>query len=467
MTADYLLGIEAQEHEINVEQLPVQGELPTWLRGTLIRNGPGKWSIETDNYRHWFDGLAMLHAFTIHDEGVSYANRFLQSPAYKANEEARQITYSEFATDPCRGLFKRVMQLFHGPEFGGNASVNLTKLADEYIAMTEVPLAIRFDPETLETLGVKPYDIDGQMTTAHPHFNHIRKVGLNYAVELNVTNKYNFYCIEGTQMKLLGSVRVDKPGYIHSFGMTENYLVLVEYPFKLLKPLNLATGVAPFIENYKWLPEQPTRFLLISLDSGELVKEFYADSFFSFHHINAFERDGEVIVDLCAYDDPSVIDMLFLDKLYTDGPPTQLSRFRRYRLDVATGETQWQIIGEESIDLPRIHYSKHNGRPYHFVYGIGTNSQFGNDFTNQLVKINVETGVTLTWFQEGHYPGEPVFVPAPEGQAEDEGVVLSVVLDATAGYSYLLVLNAQDFTEMARVEVSQHIPFGFHGQFFN
>lgn len=34
-----------------------------------------------------------------------------------------------------------------------------------------------------------------------------------------------------------------------------------------------------------------------------------------YHHVNAFEEDGHVIVDVIAYDDNSLYDMLYLDKL--------------------------------------------------------------------------------------------------------------------------------------------------------
>jgi carotenoid cleavage dioxygenase-like enzyme len=44
-------------------------------------------------------------------------------------------------------------------------------------------------------------------------------------------------------------------------------------------------------------------------------------------------------------------------------------------------------------------------------------------------------------------------------------VVLSVVLDSRAGRSFLLVLDAVSFEELARAEAPHHIPFGFHGQF--
>jgi beta,beta-carotene 9',10'-dioxygenase len=45
-------------------------------------------------------------------------------------------------------------------------------------------------------------------------------------------------------------------------------------------------------------------------------------------------------------------------------------------------------------------------------------------------------------------------------------VVLSVVLDANAGRSFLVILDARSFEEIARAEAPHHIPFGFHGQFF-
>ena len=75
-------------------------------------------------------------------------------------------------------------------------------------------------------------------------------------------------------------------------------------------------------------------------------------------------------------------------------------------------------------------------------------------------------GDVITWSQAGCYPGEPVFVPAPDARAEDEGVVLSVVLDSSAGRSSLVALDAGTFEELGRAEAPHSIPFGFHGQFF-
>jgi len=45
-------------------------------------------------------------------------------------------------------------------------------------------------------------------------------------------------------------------------------------------------------------------------------------------------------------------------------------------------------------------------------------------------------------------------------------VLLSVVLDARTGTSFLLVLDARDLSELGRADVPQHVPFGFHGSYF-
>jgi beta,beta-carotene 9',10'-dioxygenase len=57
-------GFVTQSHEITVEELVVEGTIPQWLVGSLIRTTPAQYEIGKRSYRHWFDGLAMLYSFT-------------------------------------------------------------------------------------------------------------------------------------------------------------------------------------------------------------------------------------------------------------------------------------------------------------------------------------------------------------------------------------------------------------------
>lgn len=64
MSVDYLVHGFGQSPEVQLDDVPVAGELPTWLAGSLLRNGPGTFQVGERRYRHWFDGPAMLHRFT-------------------------------------------------------------------------------------------------------------------------------------------------------------------------------------------------------------------------------------------------------------------------------------------------------------------------------------------------------------------------------------------------------------------
>lgn len=39
----------------------VYGKIPTWLNGSLLRNGPGGFKIGDIQYEHVFDSAALLH----------------------------------------------------------------------------------------------------------------------------------------------------------------------------------------------------------------------------------------------------------------------------------------------------------------------------------------------------------------------------------------------------------------------
>jgi beta,beta-carotene 9',10'-dioxygenase len=145
------LGFQTLDQELRQVSLPVEGRLPPWLTGALLRNGPAKFEVGSRSYNHWFDGLAMLHRFAFADGKVTYTNRFLESRAYCSARDTGRMTYSEFATDPCRSLFKRFATFFSPPSFGGNANVSIAASGEEFLAMTETPLPVVFDPQTLET----------------------------------------------------------------------------------------------------------------------------------------------------------------------------------------------------------------------------------------------------------------------------------------------------------------------------
>jgi carotenoid cleavage dioxygenase-like enzyme len=471
MIDDYRPGLTSVEQEVQRDDLPVQGAIPAWLRGTLVRNGPGKFEVGARRMRHWFDGLALLHKFSFADGRVDYASKFVSSPAYSHARQHGKIGYAEFATDPCRSIFKRVTTLF-APEFGSNTCVSVAKLADRFVALTESPLPIEFDLRTLETVGVMPFDDDltMQQTTPHPHLDTSDGAAINHAVSFGKTSRYNVYRIdpERPQRRLIASLPVSEPAYIHSFGLTERHIVIAEYPL-VVNTLKLLLSGKAFAENLQWKPQRPAQFHVFRRNDGQHVGSYASAPFFCFHHVNAFEQDGALLVDLLAYPDATVIDKLYLDRLrnpQADTPPTPGAELRRYRLTPGQTSADYETLSDQRMELPTINYARSNGKPYRYMYANGLSAERPIDFLNQLVKVDVTDRTAQVWFEPGCYPGEPIFVAAPDAQAEDDGVVLSVVLDGRQGGSFLLVLDARSFTEIARATVEHAIPFGFHGLFF-
>src|SRR5581483_3420462 len=365
-------GFDSLRDEGRIDTLPIHGSLPSWLTGSLVRTGPALWDLEGQTMKHWFDGLAMLHRFSIADGQVSYAHRFLQTQAYRAAKERGRISYSEFATDPCRSLFQRVTAMF-SPAISDNANVNLVKLGEQFVAMTETPLPVQFDAQTLETAGLA-YRAPGQLTTAHPHLDRETGGMINYAARLGPRNSYRFFRLPPGSRgpELIASRPVREPAYMHSFGQTPGWLVLAEFPF-VVNPLSLAFSGRPYIENYRWKPKLGTRIHLISRTVSGKVLSFETEARFAFHHVNSYEDGEDVVVDVCTYPDAGIVEDLYLEQLRA-GKPVAGAALERFRVSPATGEVGLERLLQEPIELPRINYGRCHERPYRYVWGVGVST---------------------------------------------------------------------------------------------
>jgi beta,beta-carotene 9',10'-dioxygenase len=472
MSSIFELGFLGQTRELTLEQLPVIGRVPEWLEGTLVRNGPGTFDVGTERYRHWFDGLSMLHKFSFSGGQVSYANKFLQTQSYRSAMERGRISYSEFATDPCRSLFSRIQSVF-SPTVSDNAKVSIARVAEKYLALAETPIQVEFDLETLRTAGVFTYEdepLTGQMTTVHPIMDPEENNTYNLVTRYHAVSHYRLYRVgAGGARTMVGQVPSTKPAYMHSFGMTKHYAIFTEFPLRV-QPMALLLWLRPYIENFTWEPKRGTPFYVLDRHTGELVGRWDADPFFAFHHVNAWEEGDDIVLDIDAYEDNQIIDAFFLDRLANSTSALPFGHLRRYRIPLKgkkNGRLKFDTLSDECAELARFDTERYlMDGAYRYVYASSINKTNPNGFYNQIVKIDVKLGKAWTWYCAGHYPGEPVFVGRPGRTRDDDGVLLSVVLDANAGTSYLLVLDAGSLGEIGRAPVPHPILFGYHGEFF-
>uniref|UniRef100_A0A668A7Y7 Beta-carotene oxygenase 1, like n=1 Tax=Myripristis murdjan TaxID=586833 RepID=A0A668A7Y7_9TELE len=500
----------------------VTGTLPAWLQGTLIRNGPGLFSVGDSEYNHWFDGSSLIHSFTFSNGEVFYKSKFLKSDTYKRNIKANRIIVSEFGTmiypDPCKNIFSRAFTHLCNviPDFTDNNLINIVRYGEDYYASSEVNYINQINPVTLETVSRVNYrnHIALNLATAHPHYD---DEGNTYNMGTAILGlgrpKYVIFKVPldrpatNQKQKKPALRKVQQvcsvpfrsllfPSYFHSFGMTENYIVFVEQPFKL-DIVRLATAYFRGVNwgsCLKYDKDDITLFHLINRKTGKAVStRFYGDALVVFHHINAYEEDGHVVFDLISYENTNLYDMFYLQNMRrenddfiqsnkTFSPPT-CQRFvlplhihkdcptgsNLVTLGDTTARAELQLlpltkpsVSSSGLELPGINY-KFNGKKYRYFYGSRVE---WSPHPNKIAKVDVQTRTHVEWQQEGCYPSEPVFVASPGAVEEDDGVILSSVISTDSKISpFMLVLDAKTMQEVARASIDANVHMDLHGLF--
>jgi beta,beta-carotene 9',10'-dioxygenase len=486
-------GFKTLDAEVDLASIPTEGAFPQWLSGSLFRNGPAKFEAGSDLFNHHFDGFAMLHRFGFANGSVSYRNRFLRSPSFKYAIEHGKIGYPVFATRLEPNRLKQVAEeIERGETPNVNAGVAFARIAGQHVALTDAStLPEAYDPQTLETKGPIVWDdvlqredcagneVDWhrRATTAHCHLAPDGDI-INYFTQPGAGQRstaYNFYRIGPGSLRRepIGVVQTDAPAYVHAFCVTEKYIVFPENPLR--SDLSVLRNGGAYFESLSWRDGTPMIFHVIEQGTGRLVRRFEVRPTYIMHTINAFEDGDTIVVDVAAYDNGNHVAELCLNpdlrpaggRLKNERIPELRSHARpvRFRLNLVTGGASEEALAPLTIELPTIDYSRRNGRPYSRFYSTGISNDPDAVFYDQLASVDTASGEYATWSQPGHFPGEAVFVGRPGGQREDDGILLSVVLDGTVGRSYLLALDPVTLEPRAKAFLPHPVPSGFHGQF--
>ncbi|WP_340097901.1 carotenoid oxygenase family protein [Salinibaculum salinum] len=464
MTETHSPGFHSLRTEVSDETAPVEGTVPAWLSGTLIRNGPGRFESGDERVNHWFDGLAMLRRYSFEDGTVSYTNRFLRTEAY-ADAQSGNLS-GQFGTDG--GGWRRVLAWVRSlgpPTPTDNANVHVARFDGEYVALTEAPRRVAFDPETLETRGDFSFadNLPEHITAAHlvDDPNHEEWVG--FTTEFGLSPQYHVYRVSrgSRRREVIASIDARGPAYIHDCSVTDSHVILVESPLVLsvwraLAPWN--EGVTDLLD---WRPDQRTRILVVDRDTGNLVADPLVDAAFTFHHVNAYADDEHVILDLIEFPDASIVGAMSLADLDGGFPAVPDAALTRYRIS-PDGSVERSRLYDGGMELPRVARTV-VGREHRYAYGQATDREGANG----LVKVDCQNGTAREWWERGVYIEEPIPVRRPDAESEDDGVVLATALDSERDRTVLLVFDAATLELLARATLPHAEPFGFHGRYFD
>lgn len=423
--------------------------------------------------------------------------------------------------DPCKSYFQKLQSVFVPPKLpipddgksSSNVAVTLTlnmpglesKALKDHVSCspktvvlkTDASLMSEVDPETLEPVGIARQvslhpDLKGPLSGAHARSDATGDV-FNFNLDLGRQSTYRVFKVSAITGKttILATFH-GTPAYLHSLFLTADHVILCIWNSHLAAKGIKVLWTQNIVEAMKdYDASRPTMWYVVDRHNGGLVATYESPAFYAFHTINAWtepsktkEGSVDIVAEVAAYESLDIIKKVYYENLISNGsnvknfqssliPDSARSRLRRYRLpalpatatkSIQKAEIEWTAPDGMGIELPSINPSFLT-LPHQYSYGVIDRAK--SSFYDGLVKFDSDSKTAKIWETFGHTPGEPIFIPRPEAKLEDEGVLLSVVLDGYSGQSYLLCLDAATMQELGRAKVPGAVGFGFHGAFAN
>lgn len=438
----YLTGALAPvRDEHTALDLPVTGALPPELTGRYFRNGPNP--LPGADPGHWFLGDGMVHGIRIaNGRALWYRNRWIRTP--RVNGEDRAFVREDGSVDLA----------------ATSANTHVIPHAGRILALVEAGLPYELTAE-LETVG--PCDFGGRLTTAmtaHPKEDPV--TGELHFFGMGMRAPYLTYHVLSASGELVRSVPVEVPGptMMHDFAITAKYVLWLDLPMPLDPELAGRSGLP-----YRWHDGYPARIGVMPRNGTSAdVRWIEIDPCYVFHVANAADNpDGTISFDAVRYT-PAAVQKMWRGigghSDLTAAQSTAPTVLNRWVLDPAWGTVREEALGAESVEFPTINEGR-TGLPNRFVYSVGNKLDAG---ANGIVKYDLRTGDSRRHLlAEGWQPGEAVFVPAADGDAEDAGWLMSVTSSDSGAAAELLVLDAADLAPVASVALPRRVPLGFHG----
>jgi all-trans-8'-apo-beta-carotenal 15,15'-oxygenase len=447
-------------HEHGFVPLELRGRLPPELRGTLYRNGPGRFSSFGRRYQHWFDGDGVVSAVRIGDGRAEGAVKGIEGAGLAAERRAGRSLYGAYGTID-RSLWHRLRG-----HIKNSANTSVMMWQGRLYAMLEACRPIQLSPEDLATLGER--DLDGAVVrsfSAHPHWVPERRAAYNFGVRYGRRTALDLYELPARGRARRIATLPLASTMIHDFFATARHLVFFAPPLRL-RFLRYLAGFGSYSDNLAWRPQLGTEVLVVPIDDPSRTRRFTVDSFYQWHFVNGFESGDEIVLDLVRY--PDFGSNRWLGDLVAGVTATAVDgHVERARIDPARGRVTLTRLCDRTAEFPRV-ADDAIGRPHRWAY-VATHSSDEAAFGmfDRLAKLDVDRGsVEIIDLGPSRYPSEPVFVRRGD-DGEDDGWLLSLVYDAPSDRSYVAVLDARapNAGVVAELWFAHSIPFTFHGIF--
>jgi carotenoid cleavage dioxygenase len=445
--------------ECDAPDLPVRGEIPRGLAGTLYRNGPNPQFAPRDPlHHHWFLGDGMVHAFRIEEGRVAYRNRWVRTPRFLAERAAGRALFGPW------GMADPAAPATLGTD-SGVANTNVVWHAGRLLALEEAHLPFALDPGTLESLGY--HDFAGRLHgrfTAHPKLDPEtgEMVFFAYSVGAPLSPGMAYGTVDRDgRVTRFDSFEAPFASMVHDFMVTRRHALFPVLPLAGSLPRAMAGG-PPFA----WEPERGARIGVLRRDAPvSALRWFEGEPCYVFHVLNAWEEGKRILADVMQAEEAPLFPR-------ADGKPgdpaRQAARLHRWTFDLSGNTDRFtsEPLDDLAAEFPRLD-ERYAGLPNrHGFYACRRPGAPAPGMFDAVAHLDHATRRRSVYaVPAGDEVSEPVFVPRAADAPEGEGWLLLLAYRGTERRSDLLVLDAQDPAAgpVATVELSHRVPHGFHG----
>lgn len=451
----YLEGNYAPiDTEITADLDVVAGAIPGDLAGVFVRNGSNP-RFEPNGRYHWFDGDGMLHAVEIGNGTATYRNRYVRTSALALEDAAGEALSTGILEPPD---FTRP-----GGPFKDTANTDLVFHAGQLLAVWWLggePHIVRL-PD-LETLGVQDYrGKRSRGLSAHPKLD--MRTGELMWFDHQPVPPYLTYGVVSAAGELVHEVDIDLPGarLQHDLAITTNWTILMDMSM-MWDPAALARGKV----RLGFFPDTPTRFGLIPrLGDNDAVRWFDAEPMFMYHTVNAWEDGDEVVLVGCRIDQPFTGSAPDDDRVVPAIATLRLAPvFHEWRFDLRTGTCRERRLDDRYAEFPRMD-NRALGRPSRYSYHQRC-AETPTLLFDGVIKYDYDDGCASNAhsYPDGWFGGETVFAPRAGSEGEDDGYLVTFVVEEATGTSEVHILDAQRVQDppVCRMRVPQRVPTGYH-----
>jgi carotenoid cleavage dioxygenase-like enzyme len=438
----------------------IEGEIPKDINGTLFRTAPGESERFGVRFKHLFDGDAFVSAYSMRDGKIWLNARFIDSPKRLTEQAAGKMLFSEFGTK--------------APDVKGmngknQPSVNIIPWDGRLLGLSEGGHPTAIDPDNLSFQSY--WDFHGTLPknvsfTAHPKYDPATGEGFAYGMEQGPSMALCVFCMnqDGTLTMLH---KIPQPGFfmLHDMFISENYLIFAIPPVKYNLG-NLLTGRTTIAQAIEYFENEPLRFIILNRDgTGEPVI-INQPSNMLFHNGNAFERDGNIVLDTFLQPDGSVLKTLHSLDQYGNVPSLEdPTEFTRVVLDPKKGELVERIQLAEDQDLPRFDI-RLSGKEARHLWVAGGSPENDPLRFEHIIRHDLSGGQpVIAKAGKARTFGEAIFSPQEGPKSENHGWILNQVYDGDRNETCLEIRDASTLELQARAWTGNHLPLGFHGNF--